>query len=138
MKVLANRKKVKIEYEKKSAQIEIMANKDDIEKLLLNLIRNAIKYNKENGWIKVWVEKEKEGVIINIEDGGIGIPEKELSRIFERFYRVDKARTRSGEDSGLGLAICKHIVESYGGRIDVKSTFGEGTIFYFHLPNNLN
>ena len=134
LRVVASKKGIVIEFMEDGKPAEIFASKDDIEKLLLNLIRNAIKYNKENGWIKVWSEVVEGNVCIKVEDGGIGIPEKDLPNIFERFYMVDKARTRNGDDTGLGLAICKHIVEVHGGKIKVESKLGQGTTFSVCLP----
>jgi len=137
LKVLADESKISITYKNDSNEpIEIMAVKDDISKLLVNLIRNAIKYNKKNGWINVWVEKAVDGVFIKVEDSGVGIPEAEFENIFERFYRVDKSRTRHGHDSGLGLAICKHIAEEHGGKISVASKVGHGSTFTIYLPND--
>ncbi len=136
LKVVADEKNVKIENVNKSTKLEIFAVKENIEKLLLNLIRNAIKYNKNNGWIKVWAEDIKKGICIKVADSGIGIPKDEIPLIFERFYRVDKARTRNGMDSGLGLAICKHIVEIHGGNISVESELGKGSAFSVCLPYN--
>ena len=136
LRVVADEKGVKIEHKDESSVVEIMGVKEDIEKLLLNLIRNAISYNKQNGWIKVWTEKVKDGVYLKVEDGGIGISETEFSNIFERFYRVDKSRMRNKADSGLGLAICKHVAEIHGGHISVSSKLGQGSLFTVYLPYN--
>ncbi len=137
MSIIADEKEIKIEYKKSSSPVSIVADKDEIEKLLMNLIRNAIKYNKKGGWIKVSTELKNERALLKVQDSGIGIPEKELPNIFERFYRVDKSRTRKEGGSGLGLAICKHIVENHGGKITVESKVGEGSIFTVILPHNL-
>ncbi|MFA5942564.1 MAG: PAS domain-containing sensor histidine kinase [Candidatus Paceibacterota bacterium] len=136
LEVIAHEKKVTITCSGNASPVEILADREGIEKVLLNLIRNAIKYNRDGGWVKAWVEAREEGAYLKVEDNGIGIPEKEIPHIFERFYRVDKARTRNGngEDSGLGLAICKHVAEAHGGMIEVASTLGEGSLFTVFLP----
>jgi signal transduction histidine kinase len=104
-------------------------------KLLLNLISNAIKYGKKNGWVHLSAEGSDGETKIIVADNGIGIPEEEAPFVFERFYRVDKVRTREKiGGSGLGLAICKSIVEAHGGYIDVQSKLGEGSQFTVHLP----
>lgn len=136
LQVIANNKKVKIEYKPAKSAVKIKADKEDIEKLVFNLIGNAIKYNKTKGWVKVSIQKEKEGIILTVKDGGIGIPKKDLPNIFERFYRVDKARTRQEGGSGLGLAICQHIAGEYGGNINVESKEGQGSTFSVYLPEN--
>jgi len=117
-----------------SAGISISADKDRIEQVLTNLIDNAIKFNKEKGAIRVYAEEVNGKIKIFVEDSGIGIPEKDIPRIFERFYRVDKARSRELGGTGLGLSIVKHIVELHGGSVGVESTEGLGSKFWFTLP----
>lgn len=104
------------------------------EELLLNLITNGIKYNKENGFVKVFIDKDDTNYYVHVIDNGIGIPTYEQERIFERFYRVDKARNKGIEGTGLGLAIVKHIVISLGGKIELKSEIGRGSEFKITLP----
>ncbi|MFA6281817.1 MAG: ATP-binding protein, partial [Candidatus Omnitrophota bacterium] len=99
-----------------------------------NLIDNAIKFSKEKSYIIIYAEEIKDKVKIIVEDSGMGIPEKDLPRIFERFYRVDKARSRELGGTGLGLSIVKHIVELHGGKVGVESTEGFGSKFWFILP----
>ncbi len=106
-----------------------------LEQALINLIDNAIKYSGEGSQVLVRVRKNGHGLTIDIQDNGIGIARKHLSRLFERFYRVDKARSREQGGTGLGLAIVKHIVHAHGGRIDVESERGRGTTFTIHLPS---
>ena len=134
MEILAKEKNINIQVngdEKLSAMID----DDKFLKLLLNLISNAIKYGKENGWVKLGAKNVGKEIEITVADNGIGIPENELPFIFERFYRVDKVRTREKiGGSGLGLAICKSIAEAHGGHIDVESKLGEGSLFIVHLP----
>lgn len=107
---------------------------DLYNQLLLNLVDNAIKYTKEQGEVRITIEKEDTLIKVTVSDSGIGIPEKHLNRIFERFYRVDKARDRAMGGTGLGLAIVKHIVLSMGGTIEVSSEVGKGTQFVVYLP----
>ncbi len=133
MEVVAREKKIKIEYDKKNPPIEILASKGEVERLFSNLIRNAIKYNKEDGKIKIRLNVKAKDACIEVEDTGIGIPEKDLPYIFERFYRVDKSEDRS-EGTGLGLAICKYVAEAHGGNISVQSKYGEGSTFTVRLP----
>ena len=117
------------------ANISINADKDKIEGVFTNLIDNAIKFNKENGSIKISSQQEGDKIKIIVEDSGVGIPEKDIPRIFERFYRVDKARSAELGGTGLGLSIVKHIVELHGGTVGVESVEGLGSKFWFTLPN---
>lgn len=114
--------------------LEILADKDKIEQVLINLIDNAVKYNKENGDIRIYSQDLEEKLKIVIEDSGQGIPAKDIPRIFERFYRVDKARSRELGGTGLGLSIVKHIIELHGGSVGLESTEGLGSKFWFILP----
>lgn len=104
-----------------------------MEQAIINLIDNSIKYSEENSNILVDAFKKPGEVVVKVRDHGCGIPEENLSRIFERFYRVDKARSRKLGGTGLGLAIVKHIVQIHGGYVNVKSKVGEGSTFYIHL-----
>jgi two-component system phosphate regulon sensor histidine kinase PhoR len=107
-------------------------DRDQIESVLVNLIHNAIKFTGRGGRITVSARKETDCILVSVSDTGIGIPQEELPRIFERFYKVDKSRATQG--SGLGLAISKHIISAHGGRIWVESSEGKGSTFYFTLP----
>jgi len=98
----------------------------------VNLIHNAVKFTKPGGEITLGAEPVTGGVRFAVRDSGIGIPTESLSRIFERFYRVEKSRTGSG--TGLGLSISKHIIEAHGGMIWAESREGSGSIFYFVIP----
>lgn len=118
-------------------QMENLVIKGDrakLRQLLLNILDNAIRYTPRGGEISVSVEAEGEMAVVAISDTGIGIPPGDLPHIFERFYRVDKARSRSEGGSGLGLAIAKHIAEIHGGRIEVESKQGTGSTFRVYLP----
>lgn len=112
----------------------VLADRDQIVQVLTNLIDNALKYTPKGG--SVWVEAQArdDEVEVRVRDTGIGIPEAHLPRIFERFYRVDKARSRELGGTGLGLSIVKHIVEAHGGRVGVESEVGKGSTFFFTLP----
>ncbi|HMA58687.1 MAG TPA: ATP-binding protein [Halanaerobiales bacterium] len=108
-------------------------NKSQIENLLINLIDNAIKYNKESGKIFIRAYQENGKVYLEVEDTGFGIPKEDQDRIFERFYRVDKARSKEVGGTGIGLSIVKHIVKGHNSEINVKSVEGQGTNFKFYL-----
>lgn len=116
------------------AGLKITANRDRIKQMLINLIDNGIKYNKSNGSVTVKAWKTEGKVIISVKDTGIGIASSHLPRIFERFYRVDKGRSRNMGGTGLGLSIVKHIVNLYNGDIKVDSEPGKGTEFIIQLP----
>ncbi len=116
----------------------VYADKDDIERVVLNILTNSIKYTHDNGEIKIYVGFVYNDAYIKIFDNGIGIPEDDLSRIFERFYRVDKARTREMGGTGLGLSIAKEILDKNGGSIDIKSKVGEGTEVVIRVPTKEN
>jgi two-component system, OmpR family, phosphate regulon sensor histidine kinase PhoR len=111
----------------------VLADRGKLEQVLINLLDNAVKYTPENGSISISAAATDDMVRIAISDTGIGIPPKELPRIFERFYRVDPARSREQGGTGLGLAIVKHIVQLHGGTVAVESTPGKGSTFSFTL-----
>jgi two-component system sensor histidine kinase VicK len=112
----------------------VYADKYDIERVILNILSNSIKYTKDGGEIKIYVGFVYNDAYIKVFDNGIGIPEEDLSRIFERFYRVDKARTREMGGTGLGLSIAKEILDKNGGSIDIKSVVGQGTEVVIRIP----
>ena len=103
--------------------------------VLQNLLDNAIQYTPPGGQIDVSATANGQGVTFTVADTGIGIPESELERIFERFYRVDAARSREAGGTGLGLAIARHIVDAHGGRIWVESAVGQGSRFHFRIAS---
>ena len=105
-----------------------------LKQALMNLVDNAIKYNRPQGSVDVSVYSDETVVTVEVRDTGIGIPQSDLERVFDRFYRVDKSRSRSMGGSGLGLAIVKRIVEDHKGTVTVKSTLGEGSTFKVVLP----
>ncbi|EUJ25574.1 putative two-component sensor histidine kinase [Listeria floridensis FSL S10-1187] len=112
----------------------VLAERDRLQQILVNLLSNAIQYTPADGKVKIRLEDAASHVILSVSDNGIGIPEKDLERIFERFYRVDKARSRHSGGTGLGLSIVKHLVESMDGDISVASVEDEGTTFKIKLP----
>ncbi len=135
--------KLEIEIQKKKHNVScfvtadvppVYAEKYDIERVVLNILTNSIKYTPEGGEIKIYVGFVYNDAYIKVFDNGIGIPEDDLTRIFERFYRVDKARTREMGGTGLGLSIAKEILDKNGGSIDIKSVVGEGTEVVVRIP----
>lgn len=131
----ADKRKVMIRfYFDKEKSYRTSADKDKISQAIQNLIANAIKYNHKGGEVIIQLKTSKKNLIIKIKDNGKGIPQEDLSRIFERFYRVDKSRSREKGGTGLGLAIVKHILEGHKSRISVSSMVGKGSTFSFTLP----
>ena len=114
-----------------------MANKDWLKQILVNLLENALKYTPENGAISVKYDHNEKFAIFAVHNTGEGISPQDASRIFDRFYRIDKARTRQVGGTGLGLSIVKFIVEMFGGEISVSSKPGEGVAFIFTVPRDL-
>ena len=134
---------LQIEMDKKHQKVEcfvtanvpnVYADKDGIERVVLNILSNSIKYTGEGGIIKIYVGFVYNDAYIKVIDNGIGIPEEDLNKIFERFYRVDKARTRAMGGTGLGLSIAKEILDQNNGRIDIKSKVHEGTEVVITIP----
>jgi two-component system phosphate regulon sensor histidine kinase PhoR len=113
---------------------KVDGNRDQIKQVLINLLDNAFKYTPADGEIRISAWREGDFVKSVVADTGMGIPAAELSRIFERFYRVDKARSRELGGTGLGLSIVKHIVELHGGKVEVESSPGRGSVFSFTIP----
>lgn len=135
--------KLQLEINKKGHEVEcfvtanvppVKADKDGIERVILNILTNSIKYTKDGGSIKIYVGFVYNDAYIKVIDNGIGIPEEDLNRIFERFYRVDKARTREMGGTGLGLSIAKEILDQNNGSIDIKSEKGKGTEVVIRIP----
>lgn len=131
---MAKSKNIRLLYEFKDKKLKILGNRDHIKQVFLNLVDNAIKYTPENRDVNISVFSENNKIVIKVSDQGVGIPAEDIDRIFERFYRVDKARSREVGGTGLGLAITKHIVKSLGGTISVKSEFGKGSEFTVVIP----
>ncbi|MEW9122319.1 MAG: two-component system histidine kinase PnpS [Thermotaleaceae bacterium] len=131
---LANQKNIKMIVELEGALPVIYGNLDWFKQMMINLMDNAIKYTLEGGAVKVLAYKRYENVFIVVKDTGIGIPKEDIPRLFERFYRVDKARSKKAGGTGLGLAIVKHIVLSFNGEIKVNSELGKGSEFIIRIP----
>jgi len=125
----AANKKINLLNEVGTGIARVMADQGRLEQVMVNLIDNAIKYTPEGGNIRIFAEQSADSVKLSVEDSGIGIPPKDKSRIFERFYRVDAARSRDQGGTGLGLSIAKHIMQLHGGEITVTSTPGKGSTF---------
>jgi two-component system phosphate regulon sensor histidine kinase PhoR len=112
----------------------VVGNADYLERAVSNLIDNAIKYTRDNGRVRVSAEAVNGSVIVEVADNGIGIPQEEIARVFERFYRVDRSRSREMGGTGLGLSIVKHVAQVHGGAIEVQSEPGRGSTFRLKIP----
>lgn len=130
LKHLADGKNINLILEQSNTKT-LIGNRDKFHQLVLNLVENGIKYSNDGCYVKIKSYDDDDNYVLIVEDNGIGIPEDDAGRIFERFYRVDKARKSGG--TGLGLAIVKHIVKSFNGAIDLKSKVGEGSCFTVRL-----
>lgn len=135
---IASSKHIKIYYNFEDEKVAIQAYGDYIKQLFLNLIDNAIKYTPEGGTVIINQFTRNNEITIEVIDNGVGIPKEDQSKIFQRFYRVDKARSRSVGGTGLGLAITKHIVNSLQGNISVESKLGEGSKFIVTIPTKIS
>jgi heavy metal sensor kinase len=133
IEVLAREKGV--EFKLSSLEdLTVEGDKIKLEQLFLNLLENAVKYTPSGGSISVSIVRGDKTAVIAVKDTGIGISKEHIPHLFERFYRIDKARSRAEGGAGLGLAICKHIAEVHGGRIEVESKIGEGSTFSVFIP----
>lgn len=129
----AKKKKINLVIKAEEKNIFVKADQARITQVLTNLIVNSINYGKENGKTTVRFYDLDENILVEVADNGRGIEEQHLPRLFERFYRIDKGRSRADGGSGLGLAIVKHIMEAHKQTINVRSKFGEGSVFSFTL-----
>jgi two-component system phosphate regulon sensor histidine kinase PhoR len=130
--LMTEEKNIKLIFNPSNEKLQVFGDKEKLKQVFVNLLQNAIKYTDE-GSVEIIIQEEKKFVEISINDTGIGIPEEDLNRIFERFYRVDKARSRSVGGTGLGLAIAKHIIEAHSSKIFVSSKLDAGSQFSFKL-----
>ncbi|EAE3609807.1 PAS domain-containing protein [Listeria monocytogenes] len=132
---MATEKNIRVTIpEKTSASVMIETDRDKLQQIIINLLSNAINYTPVDGKVEVKLIEQEAEVIIEVTDNGIGIPAKDIDRVFERFYRVDKARSRHSGGTGLGLSIVKHLVENCGGQIEVESQEEVGSTFRVTLP----
>jgi two-component system phosphate regulon sensor histidine kinase PhoR len=130
----AQEKELKLAVQQADSVPDVAGDRRRLAEVLQNLLDNAVQYTLSRGTITVSAKVRESDVIFTVSDTGIGIPKTDQSRIFERFYRVDAARSREAGGTGLGLAIAKHIVEAHGGRIWVESELGQGSQFHFSVP----
>ena len=133
MNIRAKSKLLEINIKISDGLPDIMADENRIAQVLVNLFENALKYT-ERGGISISAKEDGDFLQIAVADTGIGIPEKDMPRLFERFYRVDKARSKELGGTGLGLSIVKHIVYAHNGKVRVQSAQGKGSIFSFSIP----
>lgn len=129
----AKKKNIMFVYKVDDKIPDIVADKQQLEEILIILLENAIEHTSK-GYIELRVSKEKKYMLFSVKDTGIGIPKKHLGKIFERFYQVEPVHTRHSRGCGLGLALCKKLVEGMGGKIWVESKAGKGSTFYFTIP----
>ena len=117
--------------------VEVLMDKDKLKQVMYNLLSNSLKYSKINGEVLLTLKSENDNIIIEVKDNGIGISEKDLPFIFERFYRSDESRDKNTGGAGIGLTIVKAIVEAHNGTINVNSTLGEGSTFVLTFPKSI-
>ncbi|MED3549285.1 two-component system histidine kinase PnpS [Cytobacillus praedii] len=134
----ADEKEIKLQFEADKESILIEGDADRLKQVFLNLVSNAISYTPEGGHVFLRLSESASSIFVEVKDTGIGMEQSEVPRIFERFYRVDKARSRNSGGTGLGLAIVKHIVEAHKGTIIVTSQVGKGTTFLIELNKRLD
>ncbi|MGF1470821.1 MAG: sensor histidine kinase [Rubrobacteraceae bacterium] len=133
---VARKKNITLNWRRfgKAADYTIDGDETQLISMFNNLVDNAVKYTLPGGKVEVTGDSEENEVVVSISDTGIGIPEEKLVRIFERFYRVDKDRSKETGGTGLGLSIVRHVAENHGGRVTVASAVGEGSTFTVYLP----
>jgi signal transduction histidine kinase len=136
---LARQRQVALDFVSRGEEaISLLCDQAQMVNALTNLLENAIKYSDSGQLVTIAAYRgdSRGGVVVEVSDDGAGIPDQDQERIFERFYRVDKARSRSTGGTGLGLSIVRHVVEAHGGTIVVESEEGEGSVFRLTLPNS--
>ena len=119
-------------------KVSVKSVRQLLTEIIFNLCDNAIKYNKIGGRVEVAISRRENEAVIAVEDSGIGIPPEHQARIFERFYRVDKSRSKESGGTGLGLSIVKHAVQYLNGEIDLQSSPGQGTLIRVSIPEDKN
>jgi signal transduction histidine kinase len=138
MRRVARKKNITLQWRRfgRAAEYTVLGDETQLTSMFTNLVDNAVKYTPPGGRVEVTGGSEDTEIVIRVSDTGIGIPETKLPRIFERFYRVDKARSKETGGTGLGLSIVRHIAENHGGRVAVESTPGQGSTFTVYLPRS--
>ena len=136
MRSVARRKDITLQWKRfgKAASYTVYGDETQLNSMFTNLVDNAVKYTPPGGRVEVVGGSEGSEIVVSITDTGIGIPEDKIPRIFERFYRVDKARSKATGGTGLGLSIVRHVAQNHGGRVTVESTPNEGSTFTVSLP----
>jgi two-component system phosphate regulon sensor histidine kinase PhoR len=134
LRLFAERQGLRIELDLPDRVSPVRGDEDRLGQVLVNLLHNAVKFSPDGGEVVVGVREEEEQIRVWVRDPGIGVPRADLARIFERFYKVDRARARGRGGTGLGLSISRHVVESHGGRIWAESHEGSGSTFVFTVP----
>jgi signal transduction histidine kinase len=134
----ARRKDITLTWKRSgsAALYTVRGDETQLTSMFANLVDNAVKYTPSDGRVEVSAEPDEDEVVVYVSDTGIGIPSENLPRIFERFYRVDKARSKETGGTGLGLSIVRHVAENHGGRVAVESTLDEGSTFTVYLPRD--
>ena len=133
MSLLAQERNTELTY-RAAEGCTVLATKDEIHQIIYNLVDNAVKYAPPGSGVQVTLSREGEAVVLTVEDNGAGIPEEDLPRIFERFYRVDKARSRAAGGTGLGLAIVSDTIQRRGGTVEAANRPGGGAVFTVRWP----
>jgi two-component system phosphate regulon sensor histidine kinase PhoR len=134
LRLFAERQGLTIDLDVPEHVSPVRGDEDRLGQVLVNLLHNAVKFSPNGGQILVGLREERREVRVWVRDPGIGVPRADLARIFERFYKVDRARVRGRGGTGLGLSIARHVVESHGGRIWAESEDGSGSMFVFTIP----
>jgi two-component system, OmpR family, sensor histidine kinase SenX3 len=134
VRAAADQRNVEVKLEEPSPPVAVLGDRRQLTSAVYNLLENAVKFSYEGGIVHLSGNIEEDDVTIAVVDHGIGIPTRDLERIFERFYRVDHGRSRSTGGTGLGLSIVRHVAQNHRGHVDVESREGEGTTFTLHLP----
>jgi len=138
LNVVAQDKGIAVTVQMENDLPDALADRDQITQVLMNLLFNALKFTPRGGTVQITAEDRDQHISVSLADTGVGIPAGDLSRIFERFYKSDKSRARSGGGTGLGLPIARHIVEAHGGSIWAESEEGQGSTFTFTLPTKVS
>jgi two-component system sensor histidine kinase SenX3 len=131
----ANQLQIKVFLEEPSPPLVVLGDRRQLTSAVYNLLENAVKFSPEGGDVRCVGRADGEDVLVIVEDHGVGIPSRDLERIFERFYRVDAGRSRSSGGTGLGLAIVRHVAANHQGSVQVESREGEGSTFTLRLPH---